>query len=171
MVSRPYIQDFSQCLTVNGDGTGSKDMAQDFSGGAQDFFIKNHAGIEDLSLFHATVTILFPGKIEFDKYGNLDALTNGIKVSITDQDDDEIESLAGGGVIKDITDWFLHAPQETVLDSIANKTLIVLRWDFREHGSPIRLREGWSLRLTLNDNFSGLDRHVACIKGCHLVRP
>lgn len=168
MTSPNSLNLFTQCLDTVGDGSGSKDMAVDFSGGATSFKISADVGLLDCYLSNLKVIMLFTGQMGIDKYAKNLVLANGIQLRLTDQDDDLVEDFLDGNPVKSNAGWFFYAGKSNTFDAAASKTALVIDWSFVDKGFPLLLRPGWSLETILHDDFSSMDIHMMCVQGAHL---
>ena len=93
-------------------------------------------------------------------YGNIPALTNGVSITVNS------DSGAWMGItsfpIKQNSHWGAHCYDQRYDDwGGAGDDSFNVRWSFTKEGGPIILDgdRGHEIRITLNDDFTGLDEH------------
>jgi hypothetical protein len=119
---------------------------------------------EFLSLHFLSTHIQDGGTFDPAKYGVLAALTNGVILSIYDEFDVEKLRITENP-IKDNGEWFHYGQTDfgaAGAGGMISHTLIDLAGGTDD---GLRLYPGQSLRITLNDNFTGLDAHDFLVHG------
>lgn len=157
----------NQYLDVDGDGTGVKSAVGDYSdgtgSGVENFYYQATGYVD---IYRMIVSIEDGTAMWANRYGGEAALAVGIFVKIIDSD--------GLTVLKDLTDniaikanaqWGQLCYDVDVKAWGTGNELLVSRWTFSAAGSPIRLNPGQSLRVVLNDDFTGLVDHKFMIQG------
>jgi hypothetical protein len=152
-------------LDTNGNGTGTKNATGNYSGGATDFYIQPPAGkvflIESILFF-----IEDTGTLDSGGYGAATALTNGLLVRVTSSADVVETDLLDGVPIKSNGDFGAHMWNLEPFSFGTGNDFIHARWNFEESsGSPIYLHDQEKLKVTLEDNFSGLVSHRFMVQG------
>jgi len=158
----------SQFLDTVGDGSGTTSAIGDYSSVPGVFKISPAAG-EVFSIARMLVYIEDAGTISADEYGNLAALTNGVKVSGF-RDSVEQVALTGQVNIKTNSQWGRICYDSNPLTYGNGNNIIVARWTFSKSGRPIILQgdELDDLRVTLTDNLTGLIDHTFLVQGFKL---
>lgn len=158
-----------QFLSTNGDGTGTIIGTGNFSdagSGATEFTIEPGAG-EIFRITRMIVHISDEGVINTaDKYGNID-LTNGIAFTSKTTHHPTEEDLLGGLPIMTTWDWGRYCYDVSGTDYTTNLNVFQARWTFAKAGQLVRLVGDNSdfIKITLNDDFSGLVDHSFQIQG------
>lgn len=152
-------QKLQRFLDTNGDGTGTKNAAVDYSSGEEIFFIKPAAS----TIFRITrllISIHCGSGSTWGEFGNLAALGTGI----------EIRHQNDSGTVLDCTDQVLittnagigfHCYDTQLMNAGTGDDFVAGRWSFGgddKSGAPIRLdgddADNERLEVVLNDNFS-----------------
>ena len=138
----------------------------DYSSASQEFFLKPPVNeiweIARMLIIIQAATLIAP-----DKYGDLTALTNGIRKKVT-RDSIEIADFTPLA-IKDNASWgqycFNVAEHDYGIGGADN--FILIRWSYFKAGANIFLNGGLleKLAIILNDNFSGLVKHTFHAQG------
>ena len=153
-------------LDTNGDGTGTKNANGNYSGAADDFYIQPPAG--ETYVLYRMLVFIEDGTSAFsaDNYGGTaSALTTGVKVLVTDSSDTTIVDLLDNVPVKSNAQWnALCYDAQFVSYGTGNKYLVV-RWTFERSGVPIVLTDQQKLKVTVNDDLSGLDTHHFRVQG------
>ena len=111
-----------------------------------------------VSIGDATIT-------DSSKYGGINALTNGIELSVRHSDDSLIETLTPFP-IKTNGDWARICYDTVVLAGLGVGTdYVAIRWTFSKSGHPIVLSGGQYIEVVAQDDFTGLDNHSFFFQG------
>ena len=151
-----------------GDGTGNKAFNLDYSAVAGQAIIKPPDN--QIFVLHSfLIQYSDGGNFIQSVYGSLAAaLTVGLIIGAYDRDDNLILSLTNGEPVKTNDQW-LHLGYETVLQEwgVANTTTLTGTMDHRTFGTAFALNgnNGEYLKVTLNDNFTGLIDQTFLAKG------
>ena len=153
-----------QLLSTNGDGTGTTDMAADYSddpgAGATDFTITDPAD-RDLYISRLIVYLVDGVNIDADGFGTGAALTNGVVLSIKDSADAVLATLTPAP-IKTNAQWGQLAYDVDLKSWGTGNEVIAARWTFTKFltdtggSTPLVLADGQKLAATVNDDLSGL---------------
>ena len=154
----------TQYLSTNGDGTGAISAIGDYSAAAEEFYIQAPSG-SDLVIHRMLVTIQDAGTHDADGYGNRAALTTGITVQYLDDDLTVLSDLSGGVTVKALADWATLCYDVANVSFGQGDTFTQARWSLDKHGLPLELKEGQSLRVTLNDSMVDLVGHKFVVQG------
>lgn len=110
---------------------------------------------------------LTDGNIQYGKFGGLAAaLTNGLLIRALDAD--------GSGVIKDFLDGepikvnehFANlAGVDAVSQPAAGLHILPVRWTFAKSGANLQLHVGQRLRITIQDDLTGISYLAAMVQG------
>lgn len=148
---------FAQKLCSIGNGIGDVDSIGDYSSSA---VFRKFTPAAGTSYVVNRLTVCIADKTNFsvDTFGGVLALTNGIKVEFT-----------VGGVTTELTlnarpisnqDLFFLFQDVSMLSLASSEELVV---------ATIRLGQKFSFndesKITLNDNFTGLDKHAYAVSG------
>lgn len=156
---------FSQLLSTNGDGTGTKEATGDFSSTASLFILQPPLNeIYDVARLFVTIRDTM---ITAEKYGGIaSGLTNGINIDHREEGD-IIKDLLGGFDIKTNIDWARFCYDVDLKTWGAGDEFVTVRWTFEKSGEPLILHGGKAGRLvvTCNDDMTGLISHTFTAQG------
>ena len=157
-------QIISQHLDTVGDGSGTVNAVGDYSVTPGVFKIAPGAG-EVFRLTRLIGYIEDAGTFDSGAYGNNITLTNGISIDY-DFSGGTVD-LLGGETIKTNTEWASHCFDSRLDTYGAGNESLVFRWTFARSGQLIRLDgdANEELRLTFNDNLTGLVVHHFLVQG------
>lgn len=147
----------NQRLTVNGDGTGSADMAADFSITPGSFYAQPPAN--ELWWLSKLVLVLSDSIISHDKYGNITALTNGIDLLIHDGSSVSLTPEK----VKTTSDWAKYATtvEPIDFDGGGSKVVRVTIQTPENVNYMLKGPQSEKIEIQLNDDLSGLLFHEA----------
>lgn len=169
----------AQYLSTNGDGTGTVQAVGNYAT-AQDFYLQ--PAIDQVIAINRLIVYIqdaIAGGFNPALYGGMAALTNGITGGIYSASDDLLWAVTPSIPIKTNGQWMRLCFDVSKLDNNQNLALAV-RWTFdrgipKAHGqegkTPIVLRDQQKLKLTLNDDFTGLQDHTFMLQGVILNAP
>lgn len=155
---------FSRFLDTVGDGSGDKDAIGDYSAAATDFLIAPQEPDETIKVARVIVQIADTGTVDAGSYGNGIALTNGIRLLLLDGANIQTDYMDGFPVLTNGT-WARVSYDVAATAFGAGENYVSVRWTFTKGGSAITLRQGQSLAMRLNDDFSNLNSHTFCVQG------
>lgn len=141
-------------LDTNGDGSGSIDITGDYSVTPEVFYYEVPAG-KQATLDRLVLLLSDAGNFSAAGYGAGAALTNGIHISIHDENDVEIKLLTPV-YIKTNAEWFGCACSSSYIEFGNGDNFLAATWDLSSAGSPLILKPEYTLRAEVNDNFTGL---------------
>jgi hypothetical protein len=152
---------------VSSDGTtaGNKSMIGDYSSGVTEFWIENTE--RTIQIRRAVIEIRDSGQFSYEKYGALNALTNGILVKVKDNNGVEQLDLTDGLPIKSYAHWGRLCYDRSNLPIGSGDGFVNVRWTFEKGGSDILLKPGWKLVVQLRDNLTGLIDHTFFTHGTY----
>ncbi len=157
-------------LDTVGDGTGTKNAIGDYSVTSQIF--KYEAQITTrLSTF--MVWILDTNMLREQDYGNESVLTNGWNVSVHDVAEAKVLDITDNLSVMTNGDLARESGSNPIINpwgAGSTHSLMALLPLIRS-GSPLALNTGWSLRVELSDNFTGLLEHYFKIEGFECPSP
>ncbi len=110
------------------------------------------------------VTITDTGTFDATLYGNRVVLVNGIKVEVI-RDGAVLLDLLDGHPIHNNTDWAAMCHDFVYYDIGTGDNRATVRWTFAHSGYPLSLREGDTLRVTIQDDLLTLSGHYFQIQG------
>ncbi len=127
------------------------------------YFQPSLNGIVDLDVYRLIVMIEDTGALAADNYGALGTLTNGIRVQHVSGN--TTTNLDGGLAIKSHAHWarLCYDMAEHTFGSGAN--FVVVRWTFERAGIPLHIENTDQLKVTINDDLTGLEDHHFMIQG------
>lgn len=163
---REYI---SRILDTDGDGTGTKIATGNYADGGSGltiFKIEPAAG-EVFRLSRILIHYADTGPVNNgDVYGNGITLTNGITVTLTDAFGTDV-SLTNDTPIMTNNEWGRFCYDINITDFSSGSNYYQARWTFSRGGQFLRLvgDEGHVLKVTLNDDFTGLDDQTFVVQG------
>ena len=166
MPSEEYL---SKLLTLNGAGA-SHNANGNY---AVDTYWEYRPGAtEEVSLHRLLIQVRDSGPFDAEKYGNiLGGLTNGVRISV-------VRGTGGGAtLVHNVTDPLLPILSNSHWQGYcfdydfkiggAGDGFGSFRWTFARAGVPVRLRGSAddALRVTLEDNLTGLVEHLFVAQG------
>lgn len=168
---RHWIQDPSKRLhrrlDLNGDGTGTKDLVGNYSGGAVYAHIECPADADfPYVLWRMIAAVGDTNGVTAEEYGNLGSpLSNGIEMVCRDPNGVDILDMTDGFPITSNAEWGVPTYDVDLKTWGSGNELLLARWTFANFGTPLILPPGYSFGLVLNDDFSGLVRHFFTVQG------
>ena len=145
-------------LDTVGDGSGTKVATGDYS--TPDEFLIS-AGTDTLKIERMIVYIEDGAATAYNKYGAMNALTNGIRIRVKNSSGTFIADLDDGLPIKTNGQWGRLCYDSTILGGNS----VTVRWTFAKAGQPLTLWPGDSLVVTLSDSMTGLTDHTFRVQG------
>ena len=157
-------QPFSRWLDTVGDGSGVKVANGDYSGSVQKFSLIPGQG-EIFRVARMIVTIQ-DSTFAAAKYGNMTALTNGVRL-VSSVEGEEVIDAMDGIPVKTNAGWGAMCYDASVKAWGVGDEFLLVRWTFERTGSIIRLvgNKDESLDVILNDDFSALADHRFLVQG------
>jgi hypothetical protein len=153
-------------LDTVGDGSGVKEHAVDYSGAsATKLLIKPPAG-EVYVVERMLVAIVAAGQVLASKYGDQNALSNGLLV-VVERDEDLLADLTDEVPIKTNSDWGRLCFDVLSSGVGPGDTYVLIRWTFGRAGKPIFLdgdRDD-ALVVLAHDTFAPLTSHTFMVQG------
>ncbi len=154
---------FSLLLDLDGDGGGSTAANVDGSSVQKVFKLDGIDGWR-LECARILVQIKDTGTIDAAAYGNGITLTNGIGVQ--HKTGGHTIDLLDGAPIMVNADWGRVCYDLNVMTFGSGDNYLGVRWTFNKSGVPIILRSpADSLRVTINDDLTGLTGQTFCVQG------
>lgn len=144
------------------NGTGTYEQASDYSVTPGRFWVEY---AEPVVINRMIGSYEDNQSIAASEYGAGPALTNGIKISIEDANDDEIVDLIEGRTVKTNADWTSFCYDASPIDYGTGANYMAIRWTFGRTGMPLILEAGWKLIMTISDDLSGLTSHTFQAQG------
>lgn len=158
---------FFRMADTNGDGTGTKNIIGDMSSGDGVPVMLTAKADERLDVYRMLVFIEDSANPSADVYGNLaSALSHGINIYKTNASDVKVQDITDPDtpIVSNAT-WSIYNYDVTPVDFGAGNDGVVVRWTFANAGMPIRLNEGESIVIDMDDDFTGLVRHYFEFQG------
>lgn len=146
---------FSIFLSTNGDGTGVVNGANDYRGEPVEFYYERPLSAKLLKILSFIILIGENSNFEWDEYGDLNPLTNGVLITVNNID------LLGGNPIKRNIDLKMSGFEAEYL-KIGNATRYI---HAKLNLTGFELKPGEQFTVTLNDRFNQLDEHYFKIIG------
>ncbi len=159
--STTYISRF---LDTNGDGTGRKEVTQNYAGSGTAFFIQPPSG-EIFRLTRIIAYIQNSGDFRIDEYGGTGSpLSSGISFTIHDG---AATDIMDGISILTNSDWSRFCYDVQLSDFVGLANFMVARWTFAKGGTDIRLigDDNERFEFIAEDDFSDLDSQTFLIQG------
>jgi hypothetical protein len=119
---------------------------------------EDHAYISRL-----VVSYVDTGTFDAALYGNGIILTNGISVEVVENG--TVLDLLDGETVKSNADWQAVSYDFHYNDIGQGDNVASIRWTFARAGHPLELNEGDSLRVTIQDDLTGLTSHYFQLQG------
>jgi hypothetical protein len=153
-------------LDLNGTGSGTKNMNQNYSVTSDIVFIQPTAG-QIMRIERMLVYIQDTGTFDSGGYGNGTALTTGITVRLNG--DGGVQDLTDGVPIKTNGHWARLCYDADHNGYGTGDEYLAVRWTFSKAGAPLRLDGDTNdrLEIVLNDDFSGLTEHYFLVQGVY----
>lgn len=150
-------------LSENGDGTGNWNAIGDFSTTSGRLFYLS--GSRGAFIRKFQVTIEAAGNIRPELYGSLPELTNGVKWVITAPDGTVAHAFAQINPVKVNAAWgVLCGDLKWWISSGSADEFMQATWEI-PGTDGFYLPPGYSVEVHLEDNFTGLVRHIFYIHG------
>ncbi len=91
------------------------------------------------------------------KFGGLSALGNGLILQVVNAPGIEQIDFFDGLTIKANRDWHALAGVDANLDVSAGVDIFDVRWTIEKAGAPMLIPANWTVRITVQDNLTGID--------------
>lgn len=101
-------------------------------------------------------------------FGGLAALTNGMSLVITDENDVTKYNLHAGETIKQNYEFYHIAGSRIALSSGQGGDSLIVTWSSDIIGVYPTMRPGWKAKAIIRDNLTGIDKFEATIAGAYL---
>lgn len=105
------------------------------------------------------------GTINFNTYGGLSELTNGVRVYYKQQPNGKTNYLDAGYSIKTNGNWAKMCYDIEIKAIGSGNSEFSARWTFAASGTTIYLNVGGEIGVELNDNLTGLIEHKIIVQG------
>ncbi len=115
-------------------------------------------------IFDVNMSIV-DGSITPAKFAGLSALTNGVKLAVTNSTGGVIFDFLDGQTIKTNADWALLSGNDAIVHPAAGDDAFPIRWELERAGAKLLLRQGQQLRVTVQDPSSGISSWTAMAQG------
>lgn len=151
-------------LDTVGDGSGDTNATGDYST-PEEFLITAPTGYE--YVLHRMIVKIQDAATGFvaESYGGLGELTNGMLLRVHDAEDAVVLDLTAGVPVQSNVHWARYCYDATLDGFGSGDDFFLIRWTFANSGNPLVLPPGYSLRLLLRDNLTGLNGHRFHIQG------
>ena len=120
--------------------------------------IEDHAYINRM-----IVSIVDAGTFDATLYGNRIELPNGILVEVIENG--IVTDLTEGEPITSNSEWSAMCYDFHYIDIGTGDNVAVIRWTFARAGHPLELNKGDKLRVTIQDDLTGLTAHYFQLQG------
>ncbi len=100
-------------------------------------------------------------------FGGLGALTNGVKIEHLSTAGAVLFDFTDGHPMKINADWSLLAGTDDMIHPAAGPDAIPIRWTLAKAGSAFHLNQGQSLRISVQDDLTGLTTFEAMAQGVY----
>jgi hypothetical protein len=161
-----HAQPLCQFLSTGGDGTGTIDAIGDYSSGTTQFYIEPAAG-QNFEIGLLIIEVEDGQGMAATDYGNIAALTNGIKLQKRTGASTIDYELTAGESVKTNADWAGFAYDADVKSWSSGDEVLVVRWTFTATGGHVELDGDLNERLVmlLADDMTGLVHHRFLAQG------
>ena len=145
---------------------GSNDMAQNFSASPVDFEL---LATKRLEIKSVVLYMQSSSQIHYELFGNISALTNGLRVYYKLKSSSEKIYLDAGEAIKTNGSFGQLSFDVELKEKGSGHNVFTGLWDFEQHfGDKLLLNKGGSFGITVNDNLSGIGVFSIFVKGINL---
>lgn len=154
-------------LSTNGDGTGTTDMAADYSLTPGMFYYQYNGPASQVAAIRRMIfRIVDTGSMDATGFGNTTALTNGLALQHLDSEDTEIANLIPTP-IKNNSDFGAIAFDSDVKAWGQGDEVFLCRFTFSKftHPNGVMLTTGEKFALTVSDDLSALNAFTATVEG------
>ena len=156
-----------QLMDTVGDGSGTTNAIGNYSdigAGLTEFRLKHNTGVQELR--RLLVYIEDSGSLDAALYGNGQILTNGIRIQLRNSSAQVLEEYTAFPILSN-GDWAGHCHDAVPLSWGTGNQILSIRWTFSKSGQPIYVNgfQGEYLTILLNDDFSGLVKHLFIVQG------
>ena len=100
-----------------------------------------------------------------DKFGGVDALTNGVEVEFRTSADAKIKDPLGAVALKRNSDFQFIAHHAEIFPDAANGDTYIIHWDIGQGGTVVKLENEEKLCVIINDNLTGLTSFEMMVHG------
>lgn len=155
----------NQYLTLNGDGTGTRNANGNYSVTPDIFYIQPPTG-HKYEIARMLVFIRDTGNFSADGYGANGVLTNGVSVKLVN-DSGVITDYMNGHPLKSNAEWGQVCYDVQYISFGAGDNFVCVRWTFAKSGAPISLdgRNNERLEIELSDDFTGIVEQTFMVQG------
>lgn len=101
-------------------------------------------------------------------FGGLPALSNGMTITVVDENNVQKYNLHAGSPIKQNYEFAHIAGASYLLEQGGAADQITLNWESAVLGLYPTMRPGWKFRVTIQDNLTGIDKLEASIGGAYI---
>lgn len=150
-------------LDIVGDGSGTTNAIGDYSTPTEFKFVP---AVGDTVYIERLLIVITDGAILADGYGGLGALTNGIKLEVTNST--IVYFSFTPEPIKRTSHWGKYSYDSNLLNFKTTNESFLSRWTFTNFGDPIRVTNDKHISVTLQDNMTGLVEHYFTVEGFYL---
>jgi len=146
-------------------GADSSDMVVVASSGSPSVFEIGPPSGEDWNVMRVNFKIYDPMS-DPTKFGALSALTNGCKIEILDASDVVVHDYMDGLTVKTSGDFGLLAgPDVAGIETSKTVDVQIIRWTLAKGtNDPNRLPEGARIRITIQDDLTGINEFRAMLQ-------
>ena len=166
----PQKKMISRYADATGDGSGNSNFIGNYSSAAEEAIIAV-GGKDDYVITRVIVSVYGVKTFTAQIYGNagVGVLTNGIEVKHIAADGTTVlNDLTDGTPVTINAEWGALCYDVDVKSWGAGNEMLLARWTFAKAGQEgINLSENESIRVFLNDDFSGLLSHRFMFQGFH----
>ncbi len=141
-----------------------ENMAVDGSSTAVTFDYTCPAGKR--ALIHRINFFIVDNAMQYGRFGGLTAgLTNGLLIKAHDADDAVLLDFLNGETIQTNEDFTTLSGVDAIIEPTAGDDYLPIRWTIAKSGAELHLQPGQYIRLTVQDNLTGLTKFEAMVQG------
>jgi hypothetical protein len=139
-------------------------MNGDYSVGVTDFIF---TATKKTKINRLLLYIKDNGTMNYDTYGSIQKLTNGVRVFYQQQLNSKKYYIDGGYSIQSNGNWSKRCYDTNIKSTGSGNNLFSARWTFSESGTSIYLNIGGTIGVELRDdmNGTGLIEHKIIVQG------
>ena len=143
---------------------GNNNMIGDYSSSVTDFVF---TATKKTKIYRMLIYIEDNGTMNYDTYGSISALTNGIRVFYKQQPNGKKFYIDGGYAIQTNGNWAKICYDVDIKAIGSGNSHFAARWTFANAGTSIYLNVGGEIGVELNDDFNGtgLIEHKIVVQG------
>lgn len=157
---------FTSYLDTNGDGSGEINAVKNYSDAEEGKTIFFKSAGKNVVLLTALIITYTGMNLDPDVYGNSSSpLINGIEIELRNTLGHSIIDFTADNLIKTNSDWYRITEHITFDTFKSLKQIMCIRFDFSSLGDVVKLEKNLIFTVTLNDDFTDLEKHTFLLYG------